>query len=216
MIKLIIFDVDGTLVDAYRAIERSLCHTMKKLGYGRCASLAVVRRSIGHGDRNFVRRFMDDENVEKGLTIYRRHHRSALMAYSRAIPGARRDLAALKVRGYRLAVASNRPKNFTLILLRHLGLDRSFDMIVCARDARDFKPKPALLLRIMRRLGAHKDETLYVGDMAVDVLAGRNAGVRTIAVTGGSSSIAELRKEKPFKVISKLDKLLKLVEIGRN
>jgi len=216
MTKLIIFDVDGTLVDAYRAIERSLCHTMKKLGYGRCASLAVVRRSIGHGDRNFVRRFMDDESVEKGLAIYRRHHRSALMAYSRAMPGARRVLATLRKRGYRLAVASNRPKNFTLILLRHLKLDRSFDMIVCARDARDFKPKPALLLRIMRRLGARRDQTLYIGDMAVDVLAGRNAGVRTIAVTGGSSSLSELRSAKPFKVISKISGLLKILDKGQN
>ncbi|MBN1526455.1 MAG: HAD family hydrolase [Candidatus Omnitrophica bacterium] len=212
MIKLIIFDVDGTLVDAYRAIEKSLCHTMEKLGYGRCASLAVVRQSIGHGDRNFVKLFLDDENVEKGLAIYRRHHRSALMAYSRAMPGARRVLAALRKRGYRLAVASNRPKNFTLILLRHLGLDRSFDMVVCARDARDFKPKPALLLRVMRRLGVRRGETLYVGDMAVDVIAGRNAGVRTVAVTGGSSSVAELRSAKPFRVIAKLSHLLRVLE----
>jgi pyrophosphatase PpaX len=85
-------------------------------------------------------------------------------------------------------------------------------MVVCAKGQTDIKPHPTILLRAMKRLGAGKDSTLYIGDMVIDVMAGKNAGVKTVAVTGGSSSKQELRKAKPFKVISNIAKLPALAE----
>ena len=206
-VNLIIFDVDGTLVDAYKAIEKSLCYTLQRLGYSRCASLSTVRRAVGRGDRNFIKTFMGEDVSDEGLRIYRKHHQTSLIRYSRPISGAKNVLGILKRRGYRLAVASNRPRKFTLILLRHLRFIRYFDLVVCAKGESDIKPHPTILLRILKRLGATKDNTLYVGDMVIDVLAGRNAGVKTIAVTGGSSSKSELRKARPFKIIPNISKL---------
>ncbi|MDD5496634.1 MAG: HAD family hydrolase [Candidatus Omnitrophica bacterium] len=208
MPKVVIFDIDGTMVNAYKAIEVSLNYTLRKLGYPR-AGLRAVRASIGHGDKDFVERFVKPEDVKRGLSIYRIHHRSSLLRYSRAIPGAKKVLNVLKKKGYKLAVASNRPLKFSRILLRHLGLERYFDVILCAKGKADIKPNPHLLLNVIKRLKLKKADAVYVGDMAIDVCAGRNAGIRVIAISGGSSSRAELKKERPFKIVSKPVDILK-------
>lgn len=205
-VKLVIFDLDGTLVDAYKAIEKSLNFTLKKLGHPR-VSLYRVRMSVGWGDENFIKKFLKGEEARRGLSIYRRHHKSSLLKYSRLIPQAKEILEALKKKGYKLAIASNRPQRFTNILIDHLELKKYFDLVVCAKNKDEIKPNPTLLRRITRRLKVSPEETLYVGDMTIDVYAGKNAGIRTIAVLGGSSSRAELNKAKPLRIISKLPEL---------
>jgi len=211
MTKLIIFDIDGTIVDAYEAIKRSLNHTLIRMGYPCCISASSVRRAIGYGDRNFIERFFEEKDVDAALHIYREHHKMSLLKHSRVMPGVIKVLNLLKKSSLKLAVASNRPPRYSLILLRHLKLAGYFDMIVCARDEREIKPSPKILLKILKRLKIDKSQALYVGDMALDVEAGRNAGIRMIAVTGGSSSRPELKKARPFKIISRLQQILKML-----
>ena len=210
MIKLVIFDLDGTLVDAYQAIGRSLNFTLRKSGR-RPVGLAAVRRSVGWGDKNFIRSFFNKNDAVKALRIYRRHHKESLLEYSRVIPGARRVLAALRARGLKLAIASNRPARFTGILLSVLALRPYFDMVACGKDKKDLKPSPRLLRKVMKKLGVSPDKVIYVGDMAIDVLAGRNAGVKTIAVRGGSSSGADLKKAGPARLINKITDLPEII-----
>lgn len=209
MIKLIIFDIDGTIVDAYRAIWKSLNYALKKLGY-RKVSFAVVKRSIGYGERNFLKNFIEDKDVDRAISLFREHHKELIMTDSRIRPCARKVLGKLRKKGYRLAVASNRSKKMSVVLLRKLGIRKYFDLVECATGSNDLKPKPTLLLKAMKHLNAKKRETLYVGDMALDVKAGRNAGVRTIAVLGGSSSGAELAEQKPYRITRNLCGLLKI------
>jgi phosphoglycolate phosphatase len=211
MSKLIIFDIDGTIVDAYGAIEKSLNYTLTKLDYPK-AKVAVVRRAVGHGDKNFIECFVEKKDAEEGLRLYRAHHEKALLRYSKVIPGARRLLRVLKKKGYKLAVASNRPPKFSMILLKHLGLVKYFDAIACAKDKSEIKPKPFLIPRILKKLGIKKSEALYVGDMTVDVHAGHNAGVKVVAVLGGSSSRSELKKARPCGIAGKLSDLLRVTK----
>ncbi len=208
MIKLIVFDLDGTLINAYKAIEKSLEFTLKTLGYSP-VSASCVRKAVGWGDVNFIKTFIKDSNLEKAVNLYRKHHKSSLLKYSMTIPQARRTLGILKKRNYKLAVATNRPRKFSLILLKHLDLNKYFDLIVCARTIIEIKPNPNLLLRILKKLRIKPEDVFYVGDMAIDVYAGKNAGIKTIAVLGGSSSMLELKKAKPFKIISKISDLTK-------
>lgn len=214
MIKLIIFDLDGTLVNAYQAIEKSLNFTLKKLGYSP-VSISRVRRAVGWGDENFIQKFVKDEEVEKGLEIYRQHHKFSLIKYSVVIPKVKKILEILKERNYKLAIASNRPKKFTKLLLNHLGLKKYFLLVACAENKDEIKPNPKLLLKIIKKLKIKKKEALYVGDMTIDVQAGGNAGIKTIALLGGSSSKNELRKVKPFKIITKFSDLLNLLDKDR-
>jgi phosphoglycolate phosphatase len=215
MTRLVIFDLDGTLVDAYRAIQASLNRTRKVFGLPR-VSLHRAKMAIGHGDRDFIVRFFDAGDIESALSIYRKDHEKSLLKGTGTLPGARKVLNILKRKKYKLAIASNRPYKFTDILLRHLKIRKYFDVVACAKDIKDAKPKPDLLNRIMESLKADKAHTVSIGDMDVDITAGRRAGVKTLAVLGGSSSHAELKGRKPDKIIKKIDEILPLLQAAKN
>lgn len=209
MIKLIIFDLDGTLIDAYGAIARSINYTLSKLNYSKI-SYARTRKNVGLGDRNFIARFVKPGDVEEALALYRSHHQESLLEYSKVKPYAKKVLATLKKEGIKLAVASNRTTKFSHVLISHLALEKYFDVIACADKKHELKPEPYLLLKIIKKLRVTKEEVLYVGDMCFDVQAGHNARVRAVAVLGGSDSKSELAKCKPYKIISNLAQLISL------
>jgi phosphoglycolate phosphatase len=206
-IALVIFDLDGTLIDAYPAITRSFNYTMAALGYP-AQTAVVIRRAVGWGDENLLKPFVSERDISRALRIYRSHHAKALVGYSRLFPGAKALLAKLKKNGLLLAVASNRPTKYSNILLRHLGIRRFFDRVLCGDAVVHMKPHPQILRTIMREFLLKPQQVLYVGDMVVDAQTGRRAHVRTIMVTTGSSSLAELKRERPFKIISRVKDLL--------
>lgn len=209
-IKLIIFDLDGTLVDAYPAIISSFNYTMRKLNYPKQDALAI-RRAVGWGDENLLKPFIHLKDLSRALRIYRRHHKTALLKGSRLFPNVKRLLLHLKNKGYKLAIASNRPTQFSAILIRYLGLRKYFDYVLCADVLKHAKPHPEILNLIRRRFRLKPQETMYVGDMTIDAQAGRRAGVKTVIVTGGSSESGEIRKEKPYRVIQRITALLKIL-----
>lgn len=215
-IKLIIFDLDGTLMNAYPAVEASINFTLKKLGLP-LQNKDKIRRAVGWGDRQLLTRFVGEKRVEGALKIYRRHHAQALKTGTRFLPGAKRLIGDLKQNNYRLAVASNRPTKFSLIALKHLKIKKYFDYILCADKLRQGKPHPAILLRILKELKVNRSQTLYVGDMTIDVQTGNCAGVKTVAVLTGSSSSQEVKILKPFGVIKKISELIPIInELNRN
>lgn len=209
-IKLIIFDLDGTLIDAYPAITRSFNFTMRKLDYPAQDSL-VIRRAVGWGDENLLRPFVEPKDLRKALLIYRNHHKQSLIEASRLMRGVKTLLTSLKNKGYKLAVASNRPTKFSLILLRHLNLAKYFSYVLCGDRLKRGKPHPEILNRIMQRFSLKPNQTLYVGDMVIDVQAGRRAKVKTIIVPTGSSTRVEIAKEKPFRIIATVVDLLRIL-----
>lgn len=208
--KLIIFDLDGTLINAYPAIINSFNFTMHKLGYPR-QNKQVICRAVGWGDKNLVRPFIKTKDLEKAIKLYRRHHRTALRRESALFPYVEKLLTYLKEKGYKLAVASNRPSSFSWILIRQLGLDKYFGYVLCADRLKYGKPHPEILLRVIKEFSLKPRDTLYVGDMAIDAQAGRRAHVRTIIVTTGSSTAGEIRKERPYKVIGRITDLFRIL-----
>jgi len=120
-------------------------------------------------------------------------------------------LRYLKVRNYKLAIASNRPTRFAKILIRHLNIAQYFDYALCADKLRFGKPHAEILLRIMQKLRFKRTQSLYVGDMSIDAQAGKRAGVKTIIVATGSSTIPEIKKANPQRVIRNLSSLLKVL-----
>lgn len=209
-IKLIIFDLDGTLIDAYSAIMRSFNYTMRKMGYP-LKDYLTIRRAVGWGDENLLKGFLNKKDLKAGLALYRRHHKTALLKYSKLMGHARKVLRYLKNKKYQLAIASNRPSKFSRILIRHLGIAKYFNYCLCADELRFGKPHPAIIYKIMRRLSVRRDQTLYVGDMAIDAQTGRRAKVKTIIVATGSSTMADIKKEKPQRIIRELSALLKVL-----
>lgn len=193
---LIIFDLDGTLVNSYPAIIASTNYTLRKIGLP-IQRVDRIRRAVGWGDRELIAAFVDSANVEKALVMYRRHHRKALQEKCAFMPHARRLLHYLKKRGYRIAIASNRPRRFLNIILKYLHIEGVFDYVLCKDQISFGKPHPSILNKIIKQLIVEKKSVLYVGDMAIDVRTGKRAQVATCAIATGSNSFVELKRENP-------------------
>ncbi|MBN1913502.1 MAG: HAD-IA family hydrolase, partial [Candidatus Omnitrophica bacterium] len=148
-LKLVIFDLDGTLLDAYPAITKSFNYVMRRLKYP-LQSPSIIRRAVGRGDEGLLKPFLKPQDLKKAVSLYRAHHAQALLRGSRLYPKAKQLLSYLKNKGYKLAVASNRPTKFSRILIRYLKLDKYFDYVLCADRIRNKKPHPQILNKITR------------------------------------------------------------------
>ncbi|MFA5388780.1 MAG: HAD family hydrolase [Candidatus Omnitrophota bacterium] len=200
--KLFIFDVDGTLADAYTAIEKSMNFTLKKFGKPR-VSYTKIKRTVGRGDRVFIEAFFHGEDIDNVLRIYRPHHAKTLLRYTRLRPGAKKLLYTLKKRKKLLAIASNRPYYFTNIMLKKLGIRKYFDIVLCADQINSLKPSPKILDAIIKKMGVNKEDAVYIGDMDIDMKTARRAKVDAIFITGGSSTLASVKKYRK-KTVSNL------------
>jgi len=209
-IKLVIFDLDGTLVDAYRAITSSFNYVMCMLKYP-LQDASVIRHAVGWGDKFLLKPFVKKKDLEVALRLYRKDHSKALLRLSRLYSGSAATLAYLKKKKYIIAVASNRPTRFSRILVEHLKIKPFLDYLLCADKLKHGKPHPEILNKIMDKFGFCPGEVVYVGDMVIDAQAGAAAGVHTIIVKGGSSSLAQIKKQNPDKIISKISCLIKIL-----
>lgn len=205
-IKLIIFDLDGTLVNAYKAVSRSLNHALEETGLKHIDDYTVMR-SVGWGDSKLIRSLVPEHLFKKALRLYRAHHKKALKQGVHFLPFARQVLLKLHKDGYKIAIASNRPTRFTKIILASLNIRRYFHYVLCADKASRPKPHPDILLAILKRFDARPSEALYVGDMTIDAVSGRRARVRTAVVLTGSSTKMEIKAEKPYVIIRGLREL---------
>ncbi len=210
-IKLVIFDLDGTLIDAYKPVERSINFTLRKFGFSPI-SAEQIKRTVGWGDRHLLQRFVGEENIDKVLNVYRRHHQTSLKKGSKTLPGVKKVLNYLKKEKYKTAVASNRPTKFSHIVMRHLGLKEHFHYVLCGDRVHRPKPYPDILKTILMKFDAHPSESLYVGDMTIDVQTGQRAAVKTVAVTTGSSTRKELQELNPLTVIDDIRELIDILQ----
>ncbi|MDD5020269.1 MAG: HAD family hydrolase [Candidatus Omnitrophica bacterium] len=206
--QIYIFDLDGTLVDAYPAIVRSFNGCMSAFGYP-VQKEGRIRSAVGWGDRNLLKPFVPPGRLAKVLACYRQRHARDLKGGVSWMPHARGLLGELKRKGAKLAVASNRPTRFTRIIIGCLGAERLFDRVLCADRLRFGKPHPLILREILKGFGAAPKDAVYIGDMAIDVQTGRRAGVTTAAIATGSSTLKELKREKPDYLFSDLGQFKK-------
>ncbi len=209
-IKLVIFDLDGTLIDAYQAIIESFNYAMIKARYPHKSALAI-RRAVGWGDLNLLKPFVREEDLSKVVRMYRRHHKTSLLRKARLFPGVKELLAYLKKKEYKLAIASNRPTFFSRLLIRHLKLSKYFEYVICADKLEHGKPHPEILNNILEKFQIKPSEAIYVGDMAIDAQAGKRAKINTLVVTTGSSTKSEINKAKPYMIIPRIKTLMKII-----
>lgn len=184
--RLILFDLDGTLVDSIEDITAAANHALAPLGV-QPAHAGETRAMVGEGPARLIEKLL----VARGLTLdveplVRKtveYYRSHLAVHTVPYPGVTKALASL--RAYRKAVVSNKPGALTDGLLRELRIDHHFDAVLGSDALPDRKPSPAPILHLMERFGTSPKETVIVGDSPVDVTAGRAAGIWVVAVTYG-------------------------------
>jgi phosphoglycolate phosphatase len=210
-LKCAIFDLDGTLMNAYPAVAQSVNYTMSQMGLPSIPS-GTIKRTVGWGERHLLEAFVGQAKVEKALKIYRRHHRKALVQGTKLLPGAKSILKYLKRKQCHIAVASNRPIQFSRIAVRHLGITEYLDYMLCGDQVPRPKPYPDMLLKILECFGLIACEALYIGDMSIDIQAGHKARIKTVAVATGSCTKEELGKESPYRTIDRMTQLVAVIK----
>jgi phosphoglycolate phosphatase len=204
--RAVLFDFDGTLADSYPAITASVNHVRARHGLPPLPEVEV-RRHVGRGPEHLITHTVPGADVEEAVGCYRAHHPSVMHAGTRLLPGAAEMLAALRSRGLRLALCSNKPRRFTDALLAGLGIARLFDAVLGPEDVPRPKPAPDMLTAALTRLKVAAAEALYVGDMVVDIQTAREAGVRVWVVPTGSEERAVLAAARPDRLLESLHAL---------
>jgi len=185
-IRLLIFDLDGTLIDSKADLVLSVNAMREQMGLPRLDA-AVVVSYVGGGVAALIRRALgegtSDDKVARASTIFLNHYGRHLLDNTVPYPGVRQALDEL--RGRKMAVLSNKRHDFSREILEGLELAHHFSWIYGETSFPETKPNPAGVIRLMREAGALARQTLMVGDSDTDVLAGRNAGIWTCGVTYG-------------------------------
>ena len=211
-IDLLIFDVDGTLIDSRKDIAKAVNHTLKRLGL-KDKSFDEVVSYIVTGMRDLMRRSLGEGNLhllEKGLDIFKDFYRVHSADETRPYPNVIETLEYFKDKTK--AVVSNRDRQFAELTLRLLGLDKYFKRIVGGDDERCIKPMACPLDNILKDFGTDKKKAVIIGDMDLDIISGKNAGVVTCGVTYGIGRPEDILKAEPDFVIDDMSELRGIVK----
>ncbi|MBI4161441.1 MAG: HAD-IA family hydrolase [Acidobacteria bacterium] len=218
MIRFLIFDLDGTLVDSYEAITESLNYALVRLGR-QPRSAREVRSRVGHGLESLLREMAGEDCVEAGVRLFRRHYARVCTEKTRLLPGVQPTLKGLHRRGFRMAVATNKPVGFTERILSALGVRDCFEFLIGADQVTHPKPHPEMIFRVLRHFGCSRWEAAFVGDMVVDVETGRSAGVPVIVLPTGSQTRRQLERASPDLILGEFPELpvaLPQIQFSRN
>lgn len=211
MIKLIIFDFDGTLGDTRRNIVTTMQMTIAELGLsGRTDDECASKIGLPL-DGCFEALYPDEakETIQLCAETYRRIFQENLLTMKpQVFPKVKETLSMLKEQGYTLTIASSRWHKSLSELTHDLDIAEFISYLVGADDVEKAKPNPEPVIKTLAAMGADASQTLVVGDMNVDILMGLNAGAMTCGVTYGNGTRKELEDAGADYIINSIDELI--------
>ncbi|MCY1298241.1 Phosphoglycolate phosphatase [compost metagenome] len=213
--RLVMFDLDGTLIDSVPDLAAAIDRMLHTLGRP-AAGIDAVRTWVGNGARVLVRRALagnldhsavSDADAEHALALFMDAYAGS-HALSRVYPGVRTTLKWLKKQGVEMALITNKPEQFVGPLLDDMKIGRYFRWIIGGDTLPQQKPDPAALLFVMQMAEVKAEDALFIGDSRNDVLAARAAGVSCVALSYGYNHGRPILEEDPALVIDDLRELL--------
>ena len=207
MTKLVIFDLDGTLIDTREDIANACNHALKQCGYP-TRTLGEYNMLVGRGIDNLFRGAMppeavSEESVARMRSIFVPYYNEHKCDFTKPYDGIQEMLDALAAKGLHFAVASNKYQEGTEQLVETFFGRHDFVKILGQRDGKPIKPDPLIVAEAMEGVpGITKEEVVYCGDSDVDMQTGIGAGVRTIGVTWGFRTRKELEAYSPWRLIN--------------
>lgn len=188
-LSLVVFDLDGTLVDSAADLAVAINAMLADLGR-EPLSVPAVRRMIGDGVAMLVTRALaardcPQADPETAARIFMRHYESRATALTTAFPGAADALRALRDAGIPLAVCTNKPARISAEILDSLGLAAYFARVIGGDSLPFRKPDPRVLLALLESFAARPEDSLLVGDSEVDAATARAAGVPFVLMKHG-------------------------------
>jgi phosphoglycolate phosphatase len=212
MKKLVIFDLDGTLLDTIADLAGATNYALTQLGYP-THDTDTIRTFVGNGINKLLERALPaneqtEENVMRMRSYFVPYYDAHNADLSNPYPGIEVLLQSLQDNGIEIAVASNKYQEATTKLVKHYFPTIQFAEVLGQRENIPVKPHPTIVFDILNKTGIDKKEVLYVGDSGVDMQTAQNAEVDAIGVTWGFRSRIELETLHPMGIIDKAEELM--------
>ncbi|MEX6501824.1 phosphoglycolate phosphatase [Pseudomonas zhanjiangensis] len=213
--RLVMFDLDGTLVDSVPDLAAAVDKTLLALGRAP-AGIERVRDWVGNGARVLVRRALAgslehahiaEAEGERALALFMDAYAES-HGLTRVYPGVTATLDWLREQAVPMAVVTNKPERFVAPLLAEKGLGGYFRWVVGGDSLPQQKPDPAALLHVLGQAEVVSEQALFIGDSRNDVLAARAAGVPCVALSYGYNHGRPIAEEGPARVLDDLRQLL--------
>lgn len=216
---LVMFDLDGTLIDTFLELADAVNDTLAELGL-RPVDPAQVRDWIGNGTRELLACALADvtgrarevlrgsQQLARAASLFEPQYERRCGTRSQLYAHATQVMRQLRTRGVRLAVVTNKDRRFTLPLLAHHALAPLLDQVVCGDDVERKKPAPDGIRQCLAHCSATSVRALFVGDSAIDVASARNAGVTVWAVAGGYNQGQPIALSNPDRLLRDLGEML--------
>lgn len=217
--EIVLIDVDGTLVDSVPDLAYCVDEMMKQLGMPEHGE-AKVREWVGNGVERLTRRALigqlegepDEALFEKAYPIFLELYAENTSKRSKLYPGVKDGLAYLKQAGYRLGCVTNKAEQFTVPLLKTLGVYDDFEIVVSGDTLPKKKPDPLPLLHVAEFFGVKPEQALMIGDSVSDVTAARAAGFQIVCMSYGYNHGVDIREANPDAVIDSMAELPDLLK----
>jgi 2-hydroxy-3-keto-5-methylthiopentenyl-1-phosphate phosphatase len=209
-IRGVIFDLDGTLIEAYEAIYLGLKEAFQHFGR-EIFPLTDLNKYLKPDLETTLTQFFSPEEVLKGIPIMRGKYDHPYLDKTHFLDGAREVLEVLHSQGILLGVASNKFGRFSRGALTHLGVSGYFKSVIGAGDVSRNKPFPDMIHAALREMNLPPQDVVFVGDTLTDIDTGKQAGVDVYALPTGFHSKIELSQGKPRRILKYLGELVPLV-----
>jgi len=207
---LILFDVDGTLVDTQQDVYISLNLALEEIGLPKI-SMDTAKLAIGPGPKDFMKHVLGEINLhrsEEFLAAFRPIYWEHCADHAELFDGMTQLLAELKQRHIKIGIATNKARFGTDIILKALDVQNSFHIIMTRDEVEKPKPEPDMILYACKKLNVAPERTLMLGDTDNDILAAQAAGASScLALWGYSNQMERLNEMAAFAVQHPLDVL---------
>ena len=207
--KLIFYDLDGTIIDTRKDIAQAANYMREQMGMVPLEE-KIVERYVGHGLQYLIEGCLetkDQKVIDKGAKHYRRHYEEHMLDHSRVYPGVVEVLEYFKDRHQ--AVITNKPNPFSDDMLKALKIRPYFKNVIAGNSEFPKKPNPAAILALMKETQSAADETLFIGDSLIDIETCRNAGIKIAVLTHGFNDEDTLKSGRPDFIFADFIELLK-------
>ena len=216
MIKAVVFDLDGTLLNTLEDLADSCNYTLNQLNY-KTYETEKYKEFIGSGRYKLIERMLpkevsnNKEIITRALEIFDKHYSKNMRNKSKPYKGVLKLLESLKSKDILLAVVSNKPHKFTIETVENY-FENSFALVLGQREGYAVKPDPASLLEVIEKLEVNKEEVLYIGDSEVDIYTAKNAEVTSVAVVWGFRGLGTLEEANPDYIVKNTEEILQIIE----
>jgi phosphoglycolate phosphatase len=199
-----LFDLDGTIIDSGKDIAVAANYALTKLDKKPLPENEIIKH-VGYGGHKLIEGILntsDTDIIEKGVRYFREYYFSNLTTYSKPYPYVEEVLKDLKNKGKNLGVITNKYEDLSIQILKELNLLNFFDVVVGGDTTSEKKPNPMPVFHALEKINTDSKNAIIIGDSEADILAGKNAGIKTCLVTYGFGKLGIAKKYNPDFIIN--------------